>query len=202
MSSYSYVSHVESGVERSSWVHPPSLSSSLCSDSRWLRKLINHLSADNNTLTSRRGWADDLIFLLRSTAGILIRIPTTLTTTVKLDAISLSGNTVSLTRTHARVRSHRVVRHTRRIGHTRSRAAGEGRSDAGWWAGAIFVVFVDGGLAESRGQLLNGNAVAAFQNVLGSVWANWLWRLDLTGRKWTTLWDVGVGGARFAAGGG
>ena len=167
---------------------------------------ILHSSSDDNTVAAGAG-GDVLLLLVGRAARVgvgLVIITAAGSTTVKLDAVTRAGDAVSLAR--AAQGGSGVVADGAGWG-AGAGAAGEAGADGRWWAGRVLVVIilVNGGRAEAGSQLLDGwGGEVGLEDVLGGVWGDWLWRLDLGDREGTSFWDVDgqAVAARLTAGAG
>lgn len=161
-----------------------------------------HSSSDDNTVAAGAS-GDVLLFLIRRAARVGLVITAAGSTAVKLDAIARAGDAISLARA-AQGRSGVVTEGAgwgAGVG-----AAGDAGADGRWWAGRVLVVIilVNGGRAEAGSQLLDcWGGIVGLEDVLGGVWRDWLWRLDLGDRKRASFWDVEsqAVAARLTAGG-
>lgn len=157
--------------------------------------VLKDLSADDDAVAAGRG--GDLLVIGRAARVGLVS--TSGSSAVELDAVTSTGDTVTLARALgiAEVGERAGGRWGRGVG-----AAGEAGADGRWWRhGELVVVFINSGGAEAGGEFLNGGcAVVGGQDVLGRGWVDWLGRLDLGNGEWASLGDIGGEAGAFAAG--
>lgn len=129
--------------------------------------LVEHLSAGVNA-----AGAGGLVLGLRVGGARIIGVSTSGATAVKLDAVTLAGDTPAI--------------------------AGAGW---GAWGGVVVIgagargswgrwVLIDGDGTKASGELVDGGTAVGTGDVLGLVWLGWLWALDLRLGERATLGDL------------
>jgi len=162
---------------------------------------LSPLNADssphNDALTS---WWVDITFRVGWTARTgFITVTTSTSTTIQLDTVALAGDTVPFTCawpvTVIRNRGCRARR--RAVG-----SAGQAGANGWWWwrAEVVVVVFLDSSSTEARCKVLDRRTIVIVEDVLGGVWRDWLWWLDLWSGQRSTLRDVDCMIARLPTG--
>jgi hypothetical protein len=155
---------------------------------------LKDLSADDDAVAAGRG--GDLLIIGR--AALIGLVSTSGSTAVKLDAVTSTGDTVTLARALGiEVGERADGRWGRGVG-----AAGDAGADGRWWRHGEIVVLINSGGAEAGGEFLDGwCAVVGGQDVLGRGWVDWLWRLDLGNGKRASDGDGGAFAAGFSSAG-
>jgi hypothetical protein len=162
--------------------------------------VVKRLSADNDTLAA--GGGRDELVLGGGAAGLFIGVAAARSAAVELDAVARAGDAISLAWAGG---ASRVVWHGGGLWEGGSAAGAERWADGWRWAELVVGVIIEGRLAETAGDVGNGDlikgTVLGLEDGLGGMWRDWLWRLDLWDGEGAALGNVGGESAGFTAGG-